>query len=55
MSIFDTLTFILEIDSMECLGRLSRAVSGDDTSTVDNNWDSEFYTEVFAWGSNHAG
>jgi hypothetical protein len=38
----------LEIDSLEQLGKLAKAVKeeGDD---------SEYYTEVFAWGSNHAG
>jgi hypothetical protein len=47
--------YFIEIDSLECLGRLARVVSGDDTNTIENNWESELYTEVFAWGSNHAG
>jgi hypothetical protein len=38
----------IEIDSLDQLGKLAKAVKeeGDDC---------DLYTEVFAWGSNHAG
>ena len=44
----DYVFIYIEIDSLDQLGKLAKAVK-------EEGEECEYYTEVFAWGSNHAG